>query len=259
MSLRARLVTLFRLFALLMVMVGVALVSAITTIHMSIHGHQTEAPNLVGTTLESAQRITGGMGLELRVEDKLYSDQYPANQVVSQVPPRCARMKVGQHIHVLVSLGPPRVSVPDLVGYSVRTAQISAVQRGLTVGDIAAVHWAGSAADQVLAQDPPAAQSEVHSPAVNILISLGDPPPAYMSPSFIGRTLSEAGRILAQSNFKIGEIAPVPTTVVPSGTILAQSPSPGSKIGPDAAFTFQVAGPPQSVPSVASPSTNPQP
>jgi serine/threonine-protein kinase len=257
MSLRTRLITLFRLFALFMVMVAVALVSAITTIRLTIHGHQTEAPNLVGTTLESAQRVTGGMGLELKVEDKLYSAQFPANQVVSQVPPRGARMKVGQHIHVLISLGPPRVSVPDLVGNSVRTAQITAVQRGLTVGDVAAVHWAGSTADQVLAQDPTAAQSDVHSPAVNILVSLGDPPSAYMCPSFIGRTLSDVSKILEQSNLKIGQIAPVATTVVPIGTILAQSPSAGSKIGPDTAFTFQVAGPPQSVPSAAPPATNP--
>ena len=257
MSLRTRLLTLFRLFALFMVMVAVALVSAITTIRLTIHGHQTEAPNLVGTSLESAQRITGGLGLELKVEDKLYSDKYPVNQIVSQIPPRGARMKVGQHIHVLVSLGSPRVSVPDLVGNSIRTAQITAVQRGLTVGDVAAVHWAGSTADQVLAQDPPPAQTEVHSPTVNILISLGDPPPAYMCPSFVGRTLSDVSRILAQSNFKIGQIAPVATTVVPSGTILAQSPSPGSRITSENAFTFQVAGPPQSVPSAAPPSTNP--
>jgi beta-lactam-binding protein with PASTA domain len=125
------------------------------------------------------------------------------------------------------------------------------------VGDVAAIHWAGAKADQVLAQDPPPAQAEVHSPTLNILVSLGDPPPAYMCPSFVGRTLSDASRILAQSNFKIGQIAPVPTTVVPSGTILAQSPSPGSKISADSSFTFQVAGPPQSVPTTAPPSANP--
>ncbi len=258
MSLRTRLLTLFRLFALFTVMVAVALVSAITTIRLTIHGHQTETPNLVGVPLETAQRITSGLGLELKVEDKLYSDQYPANQVVSQVPPRGARVKMGQHIHVLVSLGPTRVSVPNLVGSTVRTAQITAFQRGLTVGDIAAVHWLGSTADQVLAQDPPAAGTDVHSPSMNILVSLGDPPPAFMCPSFVGRLLSEASKALEKTGFAIGRIAPVPTDSVPAGTILSQSPPPGSKIGPETVFNFQVAGPPQSVPSAAPLSTIPQ-
>src|SRR5579864_745377 len=188
MSLRDRLFSLFRLFAFFTVMVAVALVSAITTIHLTIHGHQEETPNLVGVPLDAAERITNGLGLELKVEDKIFSDKYPADQVVSQVPQPGSRVKEGQHVHVLVSLGSPRMRVPELVGDTVRTAQITAVQRGLTVGDIAEVHWPGSIADQVLAQDPPPAKAEVHSPSVNILVSLGDPPPSFLCPNFVGRT-----------------------------------------------------------------------
>src|SRR5271169_3735561 len=102
MNLRNRLRTLLRLFALFMVMVAVALASAITTIRLTIHGHQATVPNLVGVPLETAQRITSALGLELTVEDKLFSDQYAANQIVSQVPPRDTRVKAGQHVHVLV-------------------------------------------------------------------------------------------------------------------------------------------------------------
>src|SRR5579863_2722230 len=257
MSLRERLFSLFRLFALFTVMVAVALVSAITTIRWTIHGHQEETPNLVGVTLDSAHRITNGMGLELKVEDKIFSDKYPADQIVSQAPQHNSPVKVGQHILVLVSLGPPRVKVPQLVGDTVRTAQITAVQRGLTVGDIAEVHWAGSIADEVMAQDPPPAKAEVHSPAVNILVSLGDPPPAFLCPSFVGQTLSEASRTLQKSGFNIGHIIPIATDVSLYGTILSQTPPPGSKIGPDAVFDFQVAGPPQTVPPAVPPATPP--
>jgi serine/threonine-protein kinase len=259
MSVRERLFSLFRLFALFTVMVAVALVSAITTIRLAIHGHQEETPNLVGVPLDTAERITNGLGLELKVEDKVFSDQYPADQIVSQVPPRGSRVKVGQHIHVLVSLGSPRVRVPDLVGDTVRTAQITAVQRGLTVGDIVAVHWPGSIADQVMAQDPPPAKAEVHSPAVNILVSLGDAPPAFLCPSFVGHSLSETSRALEKSGFNIGQITPLPTDVSPPGIILSQTPPPGSKIGPDTVFDFQVAGPPHSVlPAVRPPPVVPQ-
>jgi len=259
MSLRDRLRTLFRLFALFTVMVAVALVSAITTIRLTIHGHQVTTPNLVGVPLENAQRITSGMGLDVKVEDKLFSDQYPADQIVSQVPPRGTRVKLGQHIHVLVSLGPPRVKVPELVGDTVRAAQITAVQRGLTVGEVATVHWPGSPDDYVVAQDPPPAKAEVKSPAVNLLVSLGDPPAAFMCPNFAGQPLAEARRVLEKAGYKIGQVVPVPTTAAAADTILSQTPPAGSKVDPDTVFVFQVAGPPQPVaPPVALPLVPPK-
>jgi len=241
MGLRERLRTLFRLFLLFTVLTAVALISAITTIRLSIHGHQEAVPNLVGVPLEKAQQLAGGLGLELKVADKLYSTQYPANQIVSQQPAARTRIKVGQRIHVLVSLGPPRVTVPNLVGTSARAARITASQRGLTVGNVAAVHWPGIAADQVVAQDPAPSSMDVHSPAVNFLISLGDPPPAFVCPSFVGRPVSEARRALDKAGFKIGEILSVPEEGVVKGTVLTQSPPGGTKIGSDTVFSFQVA------------------
>jgi beta-lactam-binding protein with PASTA domain len=240
MSLRDRIRTLFRLFLLFTVLVAVALVSAITTIRLTIHGHQETMPTLVGMALESAQRLTSGLGLELKVEDKLFSAQYPANHIVSQMPPPGTRIKMGQHIHVLVSLGPPQVVVPNLLGSSVRAARITAIQRGLTVGDVAAVHWPGAEAEQVVAQDPPASTADVHSPAVNFLVSLGDSPEAYLCPSFVGQQLAEVRRMLEKSGFKVGQVTPIPTDAAQKGTILTQSPPAGSKIGPDTVFNFQV-------------------
>lgn len=241
MSLADRLRALFRLFLLFTVLVAVALISAITTIRLTIHGHQETTPNLVGVPLDAAQRLASGLGIELKVEDKVYNAQVPANRVVSQEPPPGTRIKVGQHVHVLVSLGSPRVAVPNLVGSSVRVAQITAIQRGLTVGEIATVHWPGTSPDRIVAQDPPPTVGEVHSPTVNLLVSLGEPPPAFVCPSFIGQSLNEARRVLERAGLKVGQATPIPTDAASVGTILTQSPPPGSKVGPETVFSFQIA------------------
>ncbi len=183
MGVRNRLRSLFRLFLLFTVLVAVALLSAITTIRLTIHGRQENMPKLVGISLESAQRITAGLGLELKVEDKIYSTQYAANAIAQQMPPPGTPLKMGQHVHVLVSLGLPQLTVPNLVGDSVRAARITAIQRGLTVGDVAVLPWPGDP-DQVVAQDPPPATAEVRTPTVNLLISGGEEPPAYLCPRF---------------------------------------------------------------------------
>ena len=242
MSLRERIRKLFRLFLLFTVLVVVTLVSAITTIRVALRSNQVNAPNLTGVSLERAERSAAGLGLEVRVEDRLYSEKYAVNQIISQVPAKGTQVKAGQHIHVLVSLGSPTVVVPDLVGISVRAAQINATQRGLTMGDVVAVHWPGIAADQIVAQDPPASTSEVRRPAVNLLVSLGDPTPTYVCPRFVGMPLTQAQSIIENSGFKVGQVNPLPAAAPgPGGVILTQSPAPGSKISPGATFDFQVA------------------
>jgi serine/threonine-protein kinase len=229
------------MFLLLTVLVAVGLLSAITTIRLAIRGHQEIMPNLVGMEVEAAGRIAKTRGLELKVEDKLFSTQYAANHIVSQMPPQGTRLKVGQHVHVLVSLGAPRVPIPNLIGDSLRVARIKAIQRGLNVGDVATVHGSEAETDRVLVQDPAASSAEVRSPSVSLLVSLGKAPEAFLCPSFIGRPLAEARRALEQAGFKIETVIPIPTATTLKGTILTQSPPPGSKIAADAAFTFQVA------------------
>jgi serine/threonine-protein kinase len=239
MSVRNRLRSLFRLFLLFVVLIAVALLSAITTIRLTIHGRQESMPKLVGVSLEAAQRMASGLGLVLKVEDKIYSTQYTANQIAQQMPPPGTPLKMGQHVHVLVSLGPPEVTVPNLVGDSVRAARITAMQRGLTVGDLAVLPWPGDP-DMVVAQDPPPATAEVRTPTVNLLISGGEEPAAYLCPRFIGKPIAEVRRVVEKNGFKIGQVTSLATDGGAPGIILTQSPPAGSKIGPDTVFEFQV-------------------
>ncbi len=232
---------LFRIFFLFTVLVAVALISAITTIRLSIHGHQTAAPNVVGLTVEAADRALAVQGLDLQVEDKLYSAKYAANQIISQIPSAGVTMKSGQHVHVLVSLGAPRLSIPNIIGSSARAAQISAVQQGLSIGEIARAHIEGSDPDQIVSQDPPPEGAVIHAPAVSLLVSLGAPVPAFVCPRLKGRSLGEVRAVLEKAGFQVGQITPVPDANVPPGTILSQSPLPGSRIVSGTAFQFQVA------------------
>ena len=47
-------------------------------------------------------------------------------------------------------------------------------------------------------------------------------------------------RVLEKNGFKVGQVTPVATNGASQGIILTQSPPPGSKIGSDAVFSFQV-------------------
>jgi len=195
---------------------------------------------VVGLSFDNAQRMATGLGLEMKVEDKLFNTRYPPQSIVSQMPPPGTRIKIGQHVHVLVSLGPPQVVVPNLLGTSIRAARITAIQRNLTLGDIVGIHWPQSEPDQVVAQDPPPESAEVRSPAVNILVSVGEAPEAYLCPRLVGQPIAEVRRSLEKAGFRVAGVTSITTASGPRGIIFTQSPAAGSKIGPDAAFSFQV-------------------
>ena len=278
MGLGAKIRTLFRLFVLFAVLLAVALISAIATVRLTVHSGEERAPNLTGLPLDRAERVAGDLGLGIKVEDRLFSEKYGARLIVSQVPAPGASTKTGQDVHVLVSLGPPRLSVPDVVGSSVRAAEIVAVGRGLTVGAVATIPGDGSTADEVMAQDPPSTETEVRSPAVNLLVSNGQRSEAFVCPDFIGMRFDAARRAIEAAGFKVGRVAtagapapaPLSTTpgsipggatapatataqagngslvdapapAAPNGVIVSQSPAPGSKIGADTVFDFEVA------------------
>jgi len=257
MGLLSRVRLIFRLFVLFAVLATVALVSAITTIRLTIHSGEEKAPDLVGLSLEDAERRAGSLGLGVKVEDHLFSSKYAENHIASQAPSPGDSTKAGQDIHVLVSLGTPRVPVPDLVGESVRAAQVTAVQGGLTLGDVATVHWNGVAADGVVAQEPPPTAQPARSPAVNLLVSVGEPAPEFVCPDFVGMTVARASGQITAAGFAVGEVevaalqVPAPATaaatppaaaaVSPTSTIVSQSPAPGSMISTGTVFSFTVA------------------
>jgi eukaryotic-like serine/threonine-protein kinase len=233
--------TLFRLLFLFAVLLTVAVVSAITTIRLTVHGRQEMLPNLVGLPVAKAQDAISLLGLKLKVEDKLYSTQVPAGGIVSQMPAAGTSMKPLQYVHVLVSLGAPQVTVPDVIGKSLRAARITAVERGLNIGDVAAVYWPQSQPNDVVAQDPAPSATDLQSPAMDFLVSLGDQPPAYLCPSFLGKPLGVARAELQQAGFENLQVTRVQSPGSSSGVILSQQPLAGSRITPDMVFQFQVA------------------
>ena len=233
--------SLFRMFFLFSVLVAVALLSAITTIRLSIHSGVEVLPNFVGLSVDQATHSADPMGLEVTVEDRLFNPDVPAGKIISQLPVAGTHIKPGQHVHVLVSLGAPQFTVPSVVGSTLRAARIMAIQRGLSIGDLAAVHWAGGVGDEVVGQDPSPSATELHSPAINFLVSLGDAPSAYVCPNFAGRSLSDVRALLDKAGFQLIQNNSVPTPGAPKDTVISQTPPPGSRITSETVFNFQVA------------------
>lgn len=231
----------FQLVLLGLVLVMVALVSAFTAMRLAIHGREVQVPRLVGLTPAEAERVGSAHGLPVDQESHFYSSEVPEGRIVSQIPPPGTRVRRGWRVRVALSLGPQRAPIPDVVGDSVRAAQINVRRRGLDVGTVALAHIPGAPPDQVVAQTPPPAASSAASPKINLLVALPQEEQAFVMPSFVGRHLADAAKALEDAGMRLGNVTDVTAAGVPPSTILRQYPAAGQKVTPGTVVGFEVA------------------
>lgn len=210
----------FRVALLALLLVIVALVSALTAMRFAIHGQEVAVPALVGLTPADAERAAAALGLQVQIERQYYSPQIPEGRITSQLPMPGTKVRRGWDLRVAQSLGPQRVAIPDVAGESERAAELNIRRRGLDISSIAQMQMPGTPADQVLAQSPPANASQVAAPKINLLVTAAVDGQAYVMPSFIGQPLGTASRALQDSGFKLGNIS------------VAQTPANGATTSP---------------------------
>jgi serine/threonine-protein kinase len=174
----------------------------------------------------------------LKVVDRVYSD-LPANSVARQSPAPGEHMKIPQEAHVGLSLGPQNVTIPTLVGESIRVARIQLLQAGLQLGEVTSYFSPDSGSDMVL-QQTPASGTRANSPRVDLLVEQSEQKPSYVMPWVVGMPLPEADRLISTGGFRLSKTTQTPSPQWPKGTVVEQTPGPGAKIDSDSPIEFAV-------------------
>jgi len=244
--------SLFRFALLALVLLVVALVSALTAMRLAIHTREVAVPDLVGKTPTEGRRIAEASGLQMDVERQYYSPTVPEGRIMSQLPVAETRVRRGWDVRVAESLGPQRVEIPDLLGQSERAAEINVRRRGLDIEAVARMNLPGTPADQVLSQNPTPKASGVSAPKISLLVTEPPSAPEFVMPSFIGQPVSNVVPVVLAAGLRVGSITNIPITANSSGTpaanaqpgstgmIVEQEPAPGQKVTAGQVVNFQV-------------------
>ena len=242
---------------LALVLVIVAMISALTAMRFAIHGQEVAVPPLVGLSPGEAERTAAAMGLQISIERQYYSPQIPEGRIMSQLPLPGAKVRRGWQVRVAQSLGPTRVAIPDVTGQSEHAAELNIRRRGLDIASVAQVEEAGIPADQVLAQSPPANAQQVLAPKISLLITTTGGPQSFVMPIFVGQPLGTASRILQDAGFKLGNVGVAPASPdagnpaapaapslppqpTPASIIVGQAPAAGQRIAAGGVVNFEV-------------------
>ena len=258
----------FRLLAIFLVLIIVALASALISMRFAIHVREVAVPELRGMTPAEAERAAFDRGLELSLGDRFYSATVPAGRIISQQPEAGTRVRRGWRLEAAESLGPQLIEIPSLAGLSPRAAEIDIRRRGLEPGDSAELPIDGFPPQTVLAQTPAAGAQGVAAPRVGLLYSATPPDVAYAVPDLTGLSLAEAASLVTAAGMKSVVVTTIgdgnssgpggsnppasaagasnhPASFISpnSATVAAQSPLAGSRVTPGSTITLQLAQP----------------
>lgn len=248
---------LFRVLSAIVLLIAIALASALITMRLAIHKAEVRVPDLSGLTFPEAAAQLRRNSLQSGVDGHFYSTTQAAGHVLTQSPPAGTLVRKFWQVRVTVSLGPQKVAVPSVDGMDENIATITIRRTGLKMGDMATMPYAYAPENSVVAQTPLAHATNAESPQIGILTASAPPPlqNASVMPDLTGEPFTAAALAVVHAGFTLAPLqnpsAPASASAagnpavqgvqpnlslasnpnaVASGTVIAQTPPAGSRI-----------------------------
>ncbi len=194
-------------------------------------GEEVAVPEVIGHNVDEAEMALADAGLVMKEIGVAKDSSLPEGFVVEQDPEPGIKVRKGRTVKVRVSAGLAEVHVPNVVGRTLRQAELVLTRIGLTVGEVTDVHDDTVPKDHVIDQTPEPREKVNRGTKVNLMVSLGSEEVTILMPvNLIGLTVDEAAKALKEYELRVGSRTAEPSTAVPAGQIIRQSPDIGEQV-----------------------------
>jgi beta-lactam-binding protein with PASTA domain len=189
----------------------------------------TAVPDLVGLPETEITGLLADQGLRVRRKYEMdrYDEAIPAGHVLEQSPGSGGMVKRGAAVEVAVSMGPERLTVPNLEGKTLQAAQVLLTSTDLSLGRIVNVYSFGVQPGTVVEQVPAPTSKVGRGTAVDLFLSSASRADRYVMPDLAYRDLEVARLFFERRGFRLGSIKFEPYEGFSPGVVLRQYPLPG--------------------------------
>ncbi|MDI6839302.1 MAG: PASTA domain-containing protein [bacterium] len=196
-----------------------------------------EVPKIDGTTLSEAITTLEKSGLEIIVEEERADTIVPEGKIISQQPLPWSIVRKGTLIRVVLSKGPLKIKMPNLIGMPLDEAEFKLNEIGLSVGEVK-YEISDSAPNSIILSSPGPNEFVEKGKIVDLIVSRG----AYLItvPNLFGKTLWQARKILAEKGLKIGDIYYTCDEEYRFGIIIRQDPPANTKVSKETPIYFTI-------------------
>ncbi len=174
------------------------------------HGQSIMVPDLAGLTVYEVEEVTSSRNLKFEVVDSVYSSEMPRGTVIKQNPKASTKVKKNRKIFLTVNaINPEKVTMPRLVGLSIRQARLALQNGGLTLGEIKyrpdyAINnvLQQMHADSVINEGTEIRKGEV----IDLVLGMGLSNETTRVPDLVGKGFETARKVIADYYLNIGAI-----------------------------------------------------
>lgn len=203
---------------------------------------ETTVPEVIGMQVNEGIRVLEDKGFEPVISDTSYGLKAAVGEIFLQKPDAGSVVKEGRTVYLFISGGVKTVAVPLLKGKSLLDAKFALERLGLKLGRIERIQ-SSQPEDMIFDQQFEEGTSIKQGDFVGVTISAGKGGGTIIVPDLIGKSLTEARKILADSSLIIGKVNYQPSSTLLPNTILDQYPSSGNSVNPGNAIDLFVTKP----------------
>jgi len=162
------------------------------------------------------------------VYDTVYTADVNPQTVVDQYPVAGAKVKPGRTIRLKISRSEKLIIVPNLVGQSRRSVEISLQQIGLRIDTVYTEFNPDYPKGTIAWQFPKSGDHIKKGMGLQITVSQGLPPDFFQVPQLFGMSMQNAKDLLTKARLKVGKISYQQNEDLVPYTVLDQSIAPGT-------------------------------
>ena len=181
-----------------------------------------------GKTLEEAIAMIEAEDFRAIVIDTMYTNKVAEGIVVDQYPKPNMKVKTGRTVRLKISTSEKLVFIPNLIGQSLRSAELVLQQAGLLIDTVYSEYNPEYPKGTIAWQYPKANNTMKKGFGIQVTVSKGLPPDFYQVPNVIGLSLNQAKEYLAKARLKVGKISYHEDQDLVPYTVLDQSISEGT-------------------------------
>ena len=175
------------------------------------NGKTEKVPNVLGLDITAAEKNIKALGFDLVLQDSIYVDTLARNSVLRQTPEADEVVKKGRTIFLTINrVIAPQVDMPNLIGFSLKSAQTYLKVLGLRIGTINLVADRNKnvIVEQLVGNTPIAPGTKIVSGTlINFTVGDGGASIGMEVPDLIGLTVAMAKMQIASMGLLVGNIS----------------------------------------------------
>lgn len=175
------------------------------------NGETEKVPAVLGLDVAAAEKNLKALGFDVELQDSIYVDTLARNAVLRQTPEADEIVKKGRTVYLTINrVIAPQVDMPNLVGFSIKSAETYLKVLGLRLGSIQMVPDQNKnvVIDQLVNGQPIAPGAKIPSGTlIHFLVGDGGASAALTMPDLVGLTYEQAKAQLSSLGLNLGVVS----------------------------------------------------